>query len=319
MKTLPAFVLGAGLGTRLRPLTDERPKPLVPLFGKPLLTFAFDHLLQAGASRFVVNTHHCPGAYADLLGERDGLAEYRGREVRFRNEPVLLETGGGIRNVADLLGDSDFWVYNGDVLGDFPLGPVRDRHLAEKNLATLVLRSSGGPAHVQCDTAAGRVTDIRGAIGGREEPAFLFTGISLLSPEIFPHIPAGKVVSIIPIYVDLIRRGYPIGAVVVDEGVWFDLGTQASYLNAHEWLVGRRLSYLGSDWPRAVSPAAMVDPSARLEGFCAIGAGATVGAGAVLRDVVAWENATISPGALLERCVVRNGRSAAGTVKNGVF
>ena len=64
---MKAFVLGAGLGTRLRPLTDHRPKPLVPLFGKPLITFGFDHLIANGITSFAVNTHHCPKAYGQLL------------------------------------------------------------------------------------------------------------------------------------------------------------------------------------------------------------------------------------------------------------
>ena len=99
-----AFVLAAGLGTRLRPLTDTLPKPLIPVGLKPLITFAFDHLIaDAGVEEFIVNTHHLAGAYAGAFP--DGT--YRGRPLHFRHEPVLLETGGGIRNVADLLAPGD--------------------------------------------------------------------------------------------------------------------------------------------------------------------------------------------------------------------
>jgi len=95
-----AFVLGAGLGTRLRPLTDELPKPLVPIFQKPLITFALDHLIDIGIQEFVINTHRLPEAFAKAFPEKS----YFGTSLRFVNEPVLLETGGGIKNIETLLG-----------------------------------------------------------------------------------------------------------------------------------------------------------------------------------------------------------------------
>jgi NDP-sugar pyrophosphorylase family protein len=304
---MKAFVLGAGLGTRLHPLTERRPKPLVPIYGKPLITFAFDHLIASGITSFAVNTHYCPEAYHFEGGS------YRGRPLAFRYEPVLLETGGGIKHVEDLIGGEPFVVYNGDVLADFPLRPAIERHLSSGNIATLILRSSGGPLQIQCRN--GRISDIRNTIGESSAPPFLFTGITLLSPEIFRHIPAGEVVSIIPVYLALLRAGIPIGGEVVDEGLWFDLGNRAAYLGAHALLRpgGHRLSYLPEGWPQAVQEPADVAPSARVEGACSIGCGSKVGADAILKDCVLWENATVLPGARLTRCVIRDGMVAAGT------
>ena len=101
-----AFVLGAGLGMRLRPLTDDLPKPLVPIFEKPLITFALDHLIAAaGVESFVVNTHHLPDAFERF---------FRGRLLsgasasRLVHEPALLETGGGIKNARTLARDKAF-------------------------------------------------------------------------------------------------------------------------------------------------------------------------------------------------------------------
>lgn len=310
-----AFVLGAGLGTRLRPLTERRPKPLVPLYGKPLITFAFDHLLHSGITSLVVNTHHCPEAYALLPGKDS----YRGCPLHLRHEPVLLDTGGGIKNVEDLLGDTPFVVYNGDVLADFPLSGAMEHHLQSGNLATLLLRSSGGPLHIQCRD--GLLTDIRHALGDQDSPSFLFTGISILSAEIFRRIPAGEIVSIIPIYLQLIKAGEKIGGVVVDEGLWFDLGTRDSYLAAHELLKpgGLSLSYAEKDWPVSVHETSLVDSGVRLEGACSIGAGARVGEGSVLRDCVLWENAVVAPHSVLTRCVVRDGMDAGGTFHDKDF
>ncbi len=312
---MKAFVLGAGLGTRLRPLTEQRPKPLVPLYGKPLITFAFDHLIQSGITSLVVNTHHCPEAYHLLPGN----GSYRGCPLRLRHEPVLLDTGGGIKNVEDLLGNGPFVVYNGDVLADFPLTAAIERHLQSGNLATLLLRSSGGPLHVQCRD--GQITDIRHTLGDRNAPSFLFTGISILSAEIFRRIPAGEIVSIIPIYLQLLKTGAKIGGEVVDDGLWFDLGTRDSYLAAHELLRpgGLSLSYTEKDWPVSVQGTSVLDSGVRLEGACSIGAGARVGEGSVLRDCVLWENAVVAPHSVLTRCVVRDGREAGGTFHDKDF
>lgn len=305
-----AFVLGAGLGTRLRPLTDSRPKPLVPVFNKPLITFAFDHLIASGVEEFVVNTHHRPEAYGELLGESGGRCDYRGREVFFRHEPVLLETGGGIKNAADLLGDEPFLVYNGDVLADFPLGPLLQAHSGSGHIATLALRSAGADRRIQFDAASGLVTDMRGLIGGRPEPSYLFTGVSIVSPEIFKYIGEGQIVSIIPVLVDLMRSGARVGGVVVDDGVWFDIGNLDAYLEVHQILAGdsHRFSYLTADWRRAVAGDASVDPSARLLGGTAVGGGAVVGADAVLENVVVWPGETVKPSARLQRSVLAGGR-----------
>ena len=287
---MKAFVLGAGLGTRLRPLTDHRPKPLVPLFGKPLITFGFDHLIANGITSFAVNTHHCPEAYDRLLPGN----HYRGLPLEYRHEPVLLDTGGGIKNVESFVGDEPFVAYNGDILADFPLRPSIERHLRSGNLATLILRSSGGPLHIQSHD--GRVTDIRGKLGTGNDPSFLFTGITIL-------------------YLDLIRAGAKIGGDIVDEGLWFDLGTRDAYLAAHALLQPGmyRLSYAEPGWPLPEEAGSRVEPGASLQGACAVGTGAMVGEGAILQDCVLWENARVAPQSRLTRCVVRDGMEAAGT------
>lgn len=307
---MKAFVLGAGLGTRLRPLTEHRPKPLIPIYGKPLITFGFDHLIASGITSFVVNTHHCPESYRRILpGDC-----YRGFPLEYRHEPVLLNTGGGMKNVESFVGNETFVAYNGDILSDFPLRPAIDRHLKSGNLVTLILRSSGGPLHIQARD--GLVTDIRGELGnGGEDPSFLFTGISILSPEIFQHIPAARILSIIPIYLDLIRRGAKIGGEVVDEGLWFDLGTRDAYLAAHKLLRpgGVQLSYAPMDWPTPAASHSRIGHGVRLQGACAIGTGATVGDGALLEDCVLWENAAVAPHSHLIQCVIRDGMQASGT------
>src|SRR5437879_1386338 len=134
-----AFVLGAGLGTRLRPLTDELPKPLVPIFQKSLITFALDHLIDLGIESFIINTHRLPEAFEPEFPQ----GRYRDRPIKLVNEPVLLETGGGIKNIEAELGTNAFITYSGDVLSDIPLQPLIDEHFSRRNDVTLALRHTG--------------------------------------------------------------------------------------------------------------------------------------------------------------------------------
>ena len=305
-----AFVLGAGLGTRLRPLTDCRPKPLVPIFDKPLITFAFDHLIASGVQRFVVNTHHCAEAYTTLLGMESNAAIYRGCPIQFSHEPVLLETGGGIKRAASLLGQEPFIVYNGDVLADFPLESLSEAHRGSGNIATLALRSEGAERRIQLDQRSGLITDMRGLIGGRMEPAFLFTGISIISPEVLNHIPDGEIVSIIPILVDLLRSGRRVGGVVIDRGDWFDIGNIDSYMQVHSILASRQqgISYLSEGWPSLIQSGACINPTAQLQGCTIVGEGACIGESARLENVIVWPDENVVAGSTLKNAVICNGR-----------
>lgn len=315
----PAFVLGAGLGTRLRPLTDQLPKPLIPLFGKPLVTFAFDHLLSVGADRFVVNTHHLPACYDGFFGVVNGTGAYRAQRIDFRHEPVLLETGGGIKNVEDLLcGAEHFVCYNGDILTDLPLGPALACHSESGRLATLVLRSSGGPLHVAFDPSTGCVRDFRGRLHGETGAGFLFTGLTVFSKDIFRQIPAGRPVSIIDVYLDLLRAGVEIGGVVIDEGRWHDLGTVESYLAAHSVLAEHPPDYLLPGALSRVGPGADVAADARIDGVSSLGSRVKIGSGALVRDSVVWDDAQIPPRSIIVNSVVRRGVRAPVALENAV-
>jgi NDP-sugar pyrophosphorylase family protein len=151
---------------------------------------------------------------------------------------------------------------------------------------------------------------MRGLIGNRSEPSFLFTGVSIVSPEIHQHIGDGEIVSIIPVLVELMRRGARVGGVVVDDGVWFDIGNINAYLEVHRMLAdgSHRFSYLPEDWRRAVAADAAVDRSASLLGGSSVGEGAVVGAGAVLNDAVVWPGETVEPFSTIRRAVLAGGR-----------
>ena len=302
-----AFVLGAGLGTRLRPLTLRRPKPLIPVVNRPLITYAFDRLLGVGIDRLIVNTHWQAERYAEFFAD----GSYGAAELHFRHEsPDVLETAGGIWNVRDLLREEPFIVYNGDIFTDLPLAPALAAHRENGHEVTMVLRSKDGPLQVACDPTSGRVTDISGRVDPAPGPRFLFTGIYVVSPAFLRRIPPATKISVVPIFCEMIREGAKLGGIVSDGGEWWDLGSREQYLDVHAVLAARLPDTMQPPW---IDATAHLAADAQITGATAIAAGARIGAGARLHDCIVWENAEVAPGAALTRCIVTRAARAEGT------
>jgi mannose-1-phosphate guanylyltransferase len=308
-----AFVLGAGLGTRLRPLTDFVPKPLMPVFQKPLITFALDHLIAAGVERFVINTHHLAGQLETFF--RAGA--YRAHSIQLVHEPDLLETGGGIKNAETLLGHAPFIVYSGDILTDIDIEKLVDEHERRGNDVTMALRKTNFAAGVLF--AEGRVRDItRGGAAGSADH-YDYANVSVWNPNIFARIPGVTKVSFIPILVDWIREGGRIGGVVLEEGEWFNIGSRAEYLEVHRTIVrtGWKPAYITDpEWPLSIAQSAVVDPGARLTGCSVVGEKCRVESGARLHDTILWTGAQIASRSDLAGCIVRTQEKVEGTYRN---
>lgn len=302
-----AFLLGAGLGTRLRPLTDLLPKPLVPLYHKPLIGWAMEACAEAGVREFAINTHHLPerwrmedGGWSMQSGSKfsgeNGVASidgtWKGLPVSLFHEPELLETGGGIRNIAGWVGDDDVLVHNGDIYSSMDLPALIAAHEASDAVVTLALRSQGVAKHIALE--GDRVVDIREMLG-RAPGTHVFSGVYVFSPELLELIPAGEKVSVIPAFLELAKQGR-LAAVTLDEGVWFDLGDLPSYLAAH-----RELGLAD-----AIHAEADISPEAEVSGSV-VGARAVVEAGAVVRDSVLWPGVRVGAGAEVVGAVVTPG------------
>jgi mannose-1-phosphate guanylyltransferase len=302
-----AFVLGAGLGKRLRPLTDDLPKPLIPIFQKPLITFALDHLCALGVESFLINTHHLAAPFDNLFPD----GSYAGRPLSLVHEPDLLGTGGGIKNVEGRLRDEPFIVYSGDILTDFDLAPLIEEHFSAGNDVTLALRKTKLGAGLALQ--GGRVVDIEGKYGHAGE--YDLAGVSVWNRQIFPRIPPRRSLSYVPIVADWIGQGGKIGGVVLGDGKWFNIGSRAEYLEVHRIIQEERWrpDYVSAaEWPVQIASDAAVDPGARLSGFYSVGAGCGVGADAVLENTILWPGAQIASRCHLRNCIVRTDRKAEG-------
>ncbi len=231
MAELPkvAFVLGAGLGTRLRPLTDRLPKPLLPLGGRPLVLAAMERLAAGGVRRFIVNTHHLPEAWKTAFPDgRLGEAS-----VELVREPELLETGGGLANISGRLAEdeTELLVWNGDIVCDTDLRPLAAAHRRSGAEATLLLRPDGPNANVRAD-AEGRVTDLRDRLGSRDR-AFQFTGVAVVSRAFARATPLAKE-SLVEQFLRRIQASPgSVRAHVDGNGAWDDIGTPEAYAAAH--------------------------------------------------------------------------------------
>lgn len=288
-----AFILGAGLGNRLRPLTERLPKPLVPLFHRPLAAWAMDACAGTGVSQFALNTHHLPAAWDDFsdVPAACGLSLF--------HEKILLETGGGLKNIESWIGGDDLLIHNGDIFSTLPLEKLVAAHRASGLPVTLAIRSQGLAKHIALDPSSSRVTDIHLMLG-RAPGTHVFTGIYCVSPEFLEMIPAHEKISVIPAFLELARTGR-LGAIILDDGVWLDLGDRDSYLQAH----------------RELALAPPVHPLARIDGATlersVAGPGAIVEPGAVVRDSVVWPGCRVSANAVLDRCIVFSAQPANGT------
>lgn len=326
---MKALVLAAGLGTRLRPLTEVWPKPALPLLGQPLLRYTLAVLARAGVTGLGLNTHHLPRVMARVAREEAARA---GMSLTLWHEPAILGTGGGIRGMRRTVESEDaFLVWNGDVLFAPDLGPVVAEHRARGVEATMVLlpMPPGEPfAAVEVDGARS-VRRIAGrGPGGPGLVPWHFSGVHVLSPGVFRHMAEEGAEDINrDVYPRLLAAGGRVHGAVLS-APWNDLGTAARYLSAQAALLhGRFPDVLGEASPLARARSrrgAWLGAGARLDGaalapaFLDEGAAVEVGA-SVGPDVYVGRGVRVPSGSSVENAALLGGTVPVGRLAGAVL
>jgi hypothetical protein len=285
-----ALILAAGLGTRLRPLTWKTPKPLMTVWGIPLIDHAVGLLQRWGVQEFAVNTHWRAEALHDHLSARwpDTL-------FRISYEPQILGTGGALLPLRDFLeGEREFWIFNADVLASLDGRTLLRQHRRSGSLATLWLTDTDGPRTVE-QADDGRITTFRSA-RARADGTFTFTGLHLVSGRIYRHLDAAMPSSIVTAYERAIAAGERVEGVAPPDAYWADSGTPEAVLRIHRDVRARhRLGQPGGEY---------FDPALDLDGRACIAATARCARNASIEDCVVGPGSRVLDGIRLEHCLV---------------
>jgi NDP-sugar pyrophosphorylase family protein len=274
-----ALVLAAGLGTRLRPLTEVRAKPAIPVAGVPLVRRIVGWLATHEVTDIVLNLHHRPETITAVLGDGSDLSA----RVRYSwEQPRVLGAAGGPRQALSIVGVETFLLINGDTLSNVDLRALGEAHRKNGPLVTLALVPNTAP-----DRYGGlRLDDDQQVIGfaprGRAESTYHFVGVQMVQREAFESLPAGQPAQSIGGVYDALIAARP-GSVrgFVSEASFLDIGTVADY-----WATSWSLIDADDQTDRAVGERVRIDPNAR-----------------VSRSIL-WDDVEVSAGCVLEECVV---------------
>lgn len=217
-----AFILAAGLGTRLRPLTLDTPKPMLPLWDRPMLARTLDRLATWGVREVLVNLHHAPGPLLRYLTSQP----FPQLRISAVFEPIILGTGGALRN-AEWFIDQPFWLLNADVVADLEPAPLLRAWQEQNPLAACWLTEDAGPRTVRCEK--GVIRSFHDNIHGHAT----FCGLQLLDERILPFIAQDGFDTIIAAYQRAQKKRHRIAGVFVPGSCWADIGTPVQYVQAH--------------------------------------------------------------------------------------
>ena len=240
LANIDIFILAAGFGTRLRPLTDTCPKPLIKIAGKTLLERNIESLVRSGAKRIIVNVHYLAEQIISFLGNGSKW----GIEIVISREDPILDTGGGIKKIENILQHDILLTMNSDILlpDDFDFIPLLETHNSyQDTLSTLILRADAdskkyGEIGIGDDSRIYSFLNVQSAdIIGKKIDNYMYTGIQFINRQAFSIMPAvGTVFSITrDFYAPLLSQQYELRGIVYS-GYWSDVGTLESLANAQK-------------------------------------------------------------------------------------
>ena len=303
-----AMLLCAGLSTRLGRLGSERPKPMLPVCGVPIVAYGITNLVAHGITELVINTHHRP----QLIEQEIGDGRRFGARIRYIHEPVLLGTGGGLKNALPLLDpeglDEPFLSINGKLIFDLDVAALMAAYRAAGDvLGMMVVRRvpdarDWGAVHVEVDARGPHVVDILG------DGEHMFCGAHVTRPSVMARLPDGECDSIRQGYLPWLRAGGRVAAYEHEHGYFAEHSTVERYLASNWALLGGAPLHHPPTRLSGIDPTARIHPTATIVEPVQIGAGSVIGAGAIVGP-----NAVIGDGAII-RASVANTVVWAGAV-----
>jgi mannose-1-phosphate guanylyltransferase len=309
-----AMLLAAGLGTRLLPLTNSRPKALFPLRGVTMLDFWIETLNRFGFDAAFVNAYHLKDRICEAVSKTCLPIP-----VKVLEEPVLLGTGGGIRAAREYFEGDPAAVINVDIVCNADLTSLYERHRLSGAEVSLLLHDWPEFNNVAVDEE-GNVLGF-----GREAEAIqksgkgvrlrAFTGVHFINPSALTGLPAGVPGDILSVYRKLIASGHPPRALYEEGLFWREMGSIESYRRLTEELAGLDPGCLGplpTGQSLSIHPEAVVLPGCSFKGSVVAGPGVKICEGADLQDVILWNDVQIEKGSCLKDCIVADGMNISG-------
>jgi mannose-1-phosphate guanylyltransferase len=304
---MKAIILSAGYGTRLRPLTDRLPKPLMPVLGMPILSHIIQRLQECNVSDIGVNIHHKFEVIEEYLE-----AEHAKQNINLSFEKDILGVAGGIGGFREYLkGEDLFIVHNGDILSNISLNRILPEQKGRVPLCTMVVHDCDGYNNVSVDED-GNVIDIRGGLKPDTASKLLaYTGILFMSSEIFNFIPEGPS-DLVPVLLDIIKKEKGlVKAVKVKNCAWMDVGTIGNYFSAHKEILVNKKPLIAKDFVSKNSiflgENAVVGEDVEFSGYVSAGRDAVFKKGCRMENCIVWDNAVIEEKAVIKNSVIGKG------------
>lgn len=302
-----AFVLAAGYGTRLRPLTDTLPKPLVPVLNVPSICYTLFLLRDAGFRKAIINIHHHPDSLRRFFDRHD----FGEMKIVLSEERTILGTGGGLKKCEHLLDEGEFLLINSDIISDIDLRALAARHQRSGCGGTLALFETPlAPQIGQVGVRDGLVLDFRNSRGSGLLSNSIYTGTAVLSPQIFRYLREE--------FSSIVDTGF---AGLIDHeglgcydhrGMWQDIGTLDNFYRTN-LDDNRRILRLAPKMARAISmEPCMLSPKADIAGSAnvsdsVVGEGCSIGQAAVVEHSVLMPGTTVAAGSHIRNSIAGPG------------
>jgi len=305
-----AVILAAGFGTRMLPLSLDTPKPMMPLWGKPVLGHILDMLARWDVEDVLINLHHQPEAICEYVRRRPAS----GPRVALSFEPDILGTGGALQRASWFLDTHPFWMINADIAADVDPRPLIAAFRQPRVLSALWLNSERGPRTVEMTNS--RIVNFSSSRPGTAG-TYTFCGLQILSPRILSFIPPKGFSSIVQAYRLAWAEAWKIAGVCVPRSYWADIGTPEGYLQAHREILDASAAgkpgavLLDTDRLRAMQSWRR---RIRFKGFLSTGHNVTIGKGARIANAVIWDDARVASDAIVEQAVIGKGCEVHGRV-----